>query len=151
MTDKGTCISNGTERVVVSQMHRSPGGFFDHDKSKTHSAGKYLYTARVIPYRGSWLDFEFDAKDFVHVRIDRRRKLPVTTLFFALGLTQEEIIDSFYKKVIYKREKKGWRTDYNAERMRGLRINNDMINAKTGKLAVEAGTKINPRLAKKKA
>lgn len=151
MTDKGTFIINGTERVIVSQMHRSPGVFFDHDKGKTHSSGKYLYTARVIPYRGSWLDFEFDAKDIVHVRIDRRRKLPVTTLFFALGLTQEEILDSFYKKVIYKRDKKGWRVDYNAERMRGARINNDLINAKTGKVMVEAGTKITPRLAKKLA
>ena len=151
MTDKGTFIINGTERVIVSQMHRSPGVFFDHDKGKTHSSGKYLYTARVIPYRGSWLDFEFDAKDIVHVRIDRRRKLPVTTLFFALGLTQEEILESFYKKVIYKRDKKGWRVDYNAERMRGVRVNNDLINAKTGKVMVEAGTKITPRLAKKLA
>jgi DNA-directed RNA polymerase subunit beta len=151
MTDKGTFIINGTERVIVSQMHRSPGVFFDHDKGKTHSSGKYLYTARVIPYRGSWLDFEFDAKDIVHVRIDRRRKLPVTTLFFALGLTQEEILDSFYKKVIFKRDKKGWRTDYNAERMRGVRLNNDLINAKTGKVMVEAGTKVTPRLAKKLA
>lgn len=151
MTDKGTFIINGTERVIVSQMHRSPGVFFDHDKGKTHSSGKYLYTARVIPYRGSWLDFEFDAKDIVHVRIDRRRKLPVTTLFFALGLTQEEILDSFYKKVIYKRDKKGWRTDYNAERMRGVRLNADLINAKTGKVVAEAATKITPRLAKKLA
>ncbi|WP_374630389.1 DNA-directed RNA polymerase subunit beta [Ferrovibrio sp.] len=151
MTDKGTFIINGTERVIVSQMHRSPGVFFDHDKGKTHSSGKYLYTARVIPYRGSWLDFEFDAKDFVHVRIDRRRKLPVTTLFFALGLTQEEILDSFYKKVVYKRDKKGWRTEYNAERMRGIRLASELINAKTGKVAVEAGTKITPRLARKLA
>ncbi len=151
MTDKGTFIINGTERVIVSQMHRSPGVFFDHDKGKTHSSGKYLYTARVIPYRGSWLDFEFDAKDVVHVRIDRRRKLPVTTLFFALGLTQEEILDAFYKKVIYKRDKKGWRTEYSAERMRGVRLNNDLINAKTGKVAAEAGTKVTPRLARKLA
>jgi len=151
MTDKGTFIINGTERVIVSQMHRSPGVFFDHDKGKTHSSGKYLYTARVIPYRGSWLDFEFDAKDIVHVRIDRRRKLPVTTLFFALGLTQEEILDSFYKKNIYKRDKKGWRAEYNAERMRGVRLSSDLINAKTGKVAAEAGTKVTPRLARKLA
>ena len=84
MTDNGTFIINGTERVIVSQMHRSPGVFFDHDKGKTHSSGKYLFAARVIPYRGSWLDFEFDAKDLVYVRIDRRRKLPVTTLLLAL-------------------------------------------------------------------
>ena len=87
MTDKGTFIINGTERVIVSQMHRSPGVFFDHDKGKTHSSGKFLFAARVIPYRGSWLDFEFDAKDIVHVRIDRRRKLPATTMLYALGLT----------------------------------------------------------------
>ena len=84
MTDKGTFVINGTERVIVSQMHRSPGVFFDHDKGKTHSSGKFLFAARVIPYRGSWLDFEFDAKDIVHVRIDRRRKLPVTTFLMAL-------------------------------------------------------------------
>ena len=84
MTDNGTFVINGTERVIVSQMHRSPGVFFDHDKGKTHSSGKYLFAARVIPYRGSWLDFEFDAKDLVYVRIDRRRKLPVTTLLYAL-------------------------------------------------------------------
>ena len=84
MTDNGTFIINGTERVIVCQMHRSPGVFFDHDKGKTHSSGKYLFAARVIPYRGSWLDFEFDAKDLVYVRIDRRRKLPVTTLLLAL-------------------------------------------------------------------
>ena len=84
MTDNGTFIVNGTERVIVSQMHRSPGVFFDHDKGKTHSSGKYLFAARIIPYRGSWLDFEFDAKDLIHVRIDRRRKIPVTTLLLAL-------------------------------------------------------------------
>ena len=84
MTDNGTFVINGTERVIVSQMHRSPGVFFDHDKGKTHSSGKYLFTARIIPYRGSWLDFEFDSKDLVYVRIDRKRKLPVTTLLYAL-------------------------------------------------------------------
>lgn len=84
MTDKGTFVVNGTERVIVSQMHRSPGVFFDHDGGKTHASGKYLFAARVIPYRGSWLDFEFDAKDILNVRIDRRRKLPVTTMLRAL-------------------------------------------------------------------
>jgi DNA-directed RNA polymerase subunit beta len=86
MTTNGTFIVNGTERVIVSQMHRSPGVFFDHDKGKTHASGKLLFAARVIPYRGSWLDFEFDAKDIVYARIDRRRKLPVTTLLYALGM-----------------------------------------------------------------
>ena len=97
MTQNGTFIVNGTERVIVSQMHRSPGVFFDHDKGKNHSSGKYLFAARIIPYRGSWLDFEFDAKDIVHVRIDRRRKLPVTTLLFALGMGAEEILGYFYR------------------------------------------------------
>ncbi|MEJ1976534.1 MAG: hypothetical protein WDN49_10925 [Acetobacteraceae bacterium] len=92
MTDNGTFIINGTERVIVSQMHRSPGVFFDHDKGKTHSSGKYLFTARVIPYRGSWLDFEFDSKDLVYVRIDRKRKLPVTTLLYALGLRRHRAV-----------------------------------------------------------
>src|SRR6201999_1850693 len=92
MTDKGTFIVNGTERVIVSQMHRSPGVFFDHDKGKTHSSGKYLFAARVIPYRGSWLDFEFDAKDIVYVRIDRRRKLPATTLLLALDSAATEAL-----------------------------------------------------------
>ncbi len=108
MTQHGTFVVNGTERVVVSQMHRSPGVFFDHDKGKTHSSGRLLFAGRVIPYRGSWLDFEFDAKDIVHVRIDRRRKLPATTLFYALGMDQEEICDYFYGRVTYSRHGEGW-------------------------------------------
>ena len=96
MTSNGTFVVNGTERVIVSQMHRSPGVFFDHDKGKTHSSGKLLFAARIIPYRGSWLDFEFDAKDIIHVRIDRRRKLPITTLLYALGLDGEQILHYFY-------------------------------------------------------
>ena len=96
MTAHGTFIINGTERVVVSQLHRSPGVFFDHDRGKTHSSGKFLYSARIIPYRGSWLDFEFDSKDLVHVRIDRRRKLPVTTMLYALGLDDEQILAHFF-------------------------------------------------------
>ena len=97
MTDNGTFIINGTERVIVSQMHRSPGVFFDHDKGKTHSSGKLLFAARIIPYRGSWLDIEFDAKDIVHARIDRRRKIPVTSLLMALGMDGEEILSTFYE------------------------------------------------------
>src|SRR6201997_1242278 len=100
MTDKGTFIVNGTERVIVSQMHRSPGVFFDHDKGKTHASGKLLFAARIIPYRGSWLDFEFDAKDVVYVRIDRKRKIQVTSLLFALGLDGEQILSTFYKKIL---------------------------------------------------
>ena len=99
MTDNGTFVINGTERVIVSQMHRSPGVFFDHDKGKTHSSGKLLFAARIIPYRGSWLDIEFDAKDIVHARIDRRRKIPVTSLLYALGLASEEILEFFYDRI----------------------------------------------------
>ena len=97
MTENGTFVINGTERVIVSQLHRSPGVFFDHDKGKTHSSGKLLYSARVIPYRGSWLDFEFDPKDMVYVRIDRRRKLPATILLRSLGYSSEEILGMFYE------------------------------------------------------
>jgi len=96
MTDHGTFVINGTERVIVSQLHRSPGVFFDHDKGKTHSSGKLLFSARIIPYRGSWLDFEFDPKDSVFARIDRRRKLPVTIILRALGLNNEEMLDIFF-------------------------------------------------------
>ena len=103
MTSNGTFIVNGTERVIVSQMHRSPGVFFDHDKGKSHSSGKLLFAARIIPYRGSWLDIEFDAKDIVYARIDRRRKIPVTSLLFALGLDGEEILSTFYKTITYTR------------------------------------------------
>src|SRR5258706_11049416 len=98
MTDNGTFIINGTERVIVSQLHRSPGVFFDHDKGKTHSSGKLLFSARIIPYRGSWLDFEFDPKDCVFARIDRRRKLPVSIILRALGMTEEEMLDTFFEK-----------------------------------------------------
>ena len=112
MTDKGTFIVNGTERVIVSQMHRSPGVFFDHDKGKTHASGKLLFAARVIPYRGSWLDFEFDAKDIVYVRIDRRRKLPATTFLYALGMDGEEILTTFYDVVPFEKREGGWATPY---------------------------------------
>ena len=115
MTMNGTFVVNGTERVIVSQMHRSPGVFFDHDKGKTHSSGKLLFAARIIPYRGSWLDIEFDAKDIVFARIDRRRKLPVTSLLYALGLDAEEILSTFYKQIIYKRQKDGWRVPFDAD------------------------------------
>ncbi|TNE42919.1 MAG: DNA-directed RNA polymerase subunit beta [Alphaproteobacteria bacterium] len=149
MTENGTFVVNGTERVIVSQMHRSPGVFFDHDKGKTHSSGKLLFAARVIPYRGSWLDFEFDAKDIVHVRIDRRRKLPVTSLLYALGMDSEEILDFFYDTVSYKKVKNGWQTPFNGERLKGVKVTHDLVNAKTGKVVVEAGRKITPRLARK--
>jgi DNA-directed RNA polymerase subunit beta len=149
MTQNGTFVVNGTERVIVSQMHRSPGVFFDHDKGKTHSSGKLLFAARIIPYRGSWLDFEFDAKDIVHVRIDRRRKLPVTTLLKALGMDTEEILDFFYNNVRYTRQKDGWRTPFEPDRLRGVKLMSDLINAKTGKKVADAGTKFTVRLGKK--
>jgi len=177
MTKNGTFIINGTERVIVSQMHRSPGVFFDHDKGKTHSSGKYLFAARVIPYRGSWLDFEFDAKDHLYVRIDRRRKLPVTTLLMALdsketealraeratasktllpyeaqGMSKEEILGAFYDSVIFHHGKKGWTAPFNPERYRGgVKLIADLIDAKTGKARVEAGEKLTPRIARKLA
>src|SRR5687768_13860732 len=150
MTLNGTFVVNGTERVIVSQMHRSPGVFFDHDKGKTHSSGKYLFAARVIPYRGSWLDFEFDAKDIIHVRIDRRRKLPATTLLYALGMSDEEILGYFYDQTVYVRDKRrGWKTGFKPERLRGLKLLTDLVNAKTGKPVVEAGTKVTSRVLTK--
>ena len=149
MTDNGTFIINGTERVIVSQMHRSPGVLFDHDKGKTHMSGKYLFAARVIPYRGSWLDFEFDAKDIVNVRIDRKRKLPVTTLLYALGLTGEQILDTFYDTVVYERGEGGWQIPYVPENWRGQKPLYDVANAATGEVVFAAGTKVTPRAATK--
>src|SRR6201995_5189450 len=150
MTENGTFVVNGTERVIVSQMHRSPGVFFDHDKGKTHSSGKLLFAARVIPYRGSWLDFEFDAKDIVHVRIDRRRKLPATTLLYALGLTQEEILGYFYGKIGFKHNKDGsWSTPLEPTWMRNAKTASDGKNAKNGDVILEAGTKITVRALRK--
>ncbi|KSB87861.1 DNA-directed RNA polymerase subunit beta [Caulobacter vibrioides] len=151
MTDKGTFIVNGTERVIVSQMHRSPGVFFDHDKGKTHASGKLLFAARVIPYRGSWLDFEFDAKDIVYVRIDRRRKLPATTFLYALGMDGEEILTTFYDVVPFEKRSGGWATPYKAERWRGVKPEVALIDADTGEEVAPAGQKISARTAKKLA
>jgi DNA-directed RNA polymerase subunit beta len=149
MTGNGTFIINGTERVIVSQMHRSPGVLFDHDRGKTHSSGKYLFAARVIPYRGSWLDFEFDAKDIVNVRIDRKRKLPVTALLYALGLDAEEILAEFYNRITYLRGEGGWQIPFVVEQWRGLKPSFDVIDAKTGEVIFPAATKISPRAANK--
>ena len=149
MTPNGTFVVNGTERVVVSQMHRSPGVFFDHDRGKTHSSGKLLFACRVIPYRGSWLDFEFDAKDLVFARIDRRRKLPVTTVLYSLGMDREGIMDAYYDTVEYKVKKnKGWVTKFFPERIRGTRPAFDIVDAKSGKVIAEAGKKVTPRAVK---
>src|SRR5256885_1691816 len=151
MTNNGPFVVNGTERVIVSQMHRSPGVFFDHDKGKTHSSGKLLFAARIIPYRGSWLDLEFDAKDIVYARIDRRRKIQVTSLFYALGIDAETILNTFYKKVPYKRQKDGWRVPFDANRFRGYKAVNDLIDADSGRVVVEAGKKITVRQARQLA
>jgi DNA-directed RNA polymerase subunit beta len=185
MTDNGTFVINGTERVIVSQMHHSPGVFYDHDKGKTHSSGKLLFTARIIPYRGSWLDFEFDAKDLLHVRIDRRRKMPVTTLMLALVLEQDDegrddlaalglslgdvrpleqrdgdkrktytllpegVLKLFYGQVVYVRSGHGWKQPFRPERLRGLKLTSDLVDATSGDVLAEAGTKLTPRLLKR--
>ena len=148
MTSNGTFIVNGTERVIVSQMHRSPGVFFDHDKGKSHSSGKLLFAARIIPYRGSWLDIEFDAKDIVHARIDRRRKIPVTSLFYALGMDGEEILSTFYDTARYEHTAEGWRVPFNADRLKGTKTTVDLIDADTGEVVVEAGKKMTARSAR---
>jgi DNA-directed RNA polymerase subunit beta len=149
MTDNGTFVVNGTERVIVSQMHRSPGVFFDHDRGKTHASGKYLFSARIIPYRGSWLDFEFDAKDLVHVRIDRRRKLPVTTLLLGLGLGREGILETFYGEVRFTASGQGWKTAFRADKLLGQKLTTDLVDAASGNVLAEAGTKVTPRLVKR--
>lgn len=176
MTDKGTFICNGTERVVVSQMHRSPGVFFDHDKGKTVASGKYLFAARVIPYRGSWLDFEFDAKDLLYARIDRRRKLPITSVLYSLyskateekiaklakegkkidpaeikGMDKEEILNYFYDADTYVADKKTWKVKFEPSRMKGVKFEFDLVNAKTGDVVLEKGKKLSPRSAQKLA
>ena len=148
MTNNGTFIVNGTERVIVSQMHRSPGVFFDHDKGKSHSSGKLLFAARVIPYRGSWLDIEFDAKDIVYARIDRRRKIPVSSLLMALGMDGEDILSTFYTKSFYKRDGKGWRVPFQPETLKGQKVLADLIDADSGEVVVESGKKLTPRLLK---
>src|SRR6516225_346051 len=174
MTKNGTFIINGTERVIVSQMHRSPGVFFDHDKGKTHSSGKYLFAARVIPYRGSWLDFEFDSKDLVYVRIDRKRKLPVTTLLYALesaatttlraereakgevvepgevrGMDQEEILNYFYSQVVFDRTPKGWARPFDPDAFRGVKQLEPIIDAETGEVVADAEAKLTQRQARR--
>ena len=177
MTSNGTFIVNGTERVIVSQMHRSPGVFFDHDRGKTHASGKFLFASRVISaYRGSWLDFEFDAKDILNVRIDRKRKLPATTFMMALpdvesedyiekclkkdeeidpiqitGMSREEILSHFYKTVTYNRKGDGWQYDFNVDALKGSKLVRDLIDAKTKEVIATAGSKMTPRSLKKLA
>jgi len=146
MTDNGTFIINGTERVVVSQMHRSPGVFFDHDRGKTHSSGKILFAARIIPYRGSWMDFEFDPKDIVNARIDRKKKIPATTILYSLGYDAEEILSMFYKSEDYAKFKNGWKKDFIQENLVGSKSLFPLISK--GKVIVEQGKKLTPRLLK---
>lgn len=142
MTDDGTFIINGTERVVVSQLHRSSGVFFDHDKGKNSASGKLLYTARVIPYRGSWLDFEFDAKDILYVRIDRRRKLHATILLKALGYTEAELLDRFYKKETIRIKEGKFEKRLNYDLLRGQRALTDLIDPSNGRVLVKKGRRI---------
>ncbi|MGI4959963.1 MAG: DNA-directed RNA polymerase subunit beta [Janthinobacterium lividum] len=174
MTDNGTFIINGTERVIVSQMHRSPGVFFDHDKGKTHSSGKFLFAARVIPYRGSWLDFEFDSKDMVYVRIDRKRKLPVTTLLYALeskasevarakkiadggdvdamdvrGMDADEILSNFYGQVVFVKSAKGWARPFDPDAFRGMKLLEPLVDADTGEIVAKADDKLTARATRK--
>ena len=146
MTENGTFIINGTERVVVSQMHRSPGVFFDHDRGKTHSSGKILFAARIIPYRGSWMDFEFDPKDIVNARIDRKKKIPATTILYSLGYDSEEILSMFYKSEHYTKYKDGWKKDFKAENIVGGKSLFPLVSK--GKVIVEQGKKFTPRLLK---
>ena len=173
MTNKGTFVFNGTTRVVVSQMHRSPGVFFDHDKGKSHSTGKFLFASRLIPYNGSWIDFEFDGKDLIYVRIDKRRKLLASSLLLALddeksasyrnecekkgkeidyakmnGMTHEKLFSFFYKTKNLKRKTKGWEFDYVEQDYLGSRLDYDIIDSKSGEVFAKYGDKFNSLLAK---
>jgi len=152
MTPSGTFVVNGVERVVVNQMHRSPGVFFDHDKGKTHASGKLLFNCRVIPNRGSWLDFEFDVKDILYFRIDRKRKLPVTTLLYALGYKREEILDLFYgfKNFDFDKNSQKWKTKFNPEDYkRPIKLRDDLVSSSDKKIVLKKGSKINYTIAKK--
>ncbi|MEC9247886.1 MAG: DNA-directed RNA polymerase subunit beta [Pseudomonadota bacterium] len=147
MTKTGTFVINGTERVIVSQLHRSPGVFFDHDKGKTHSSGKLLFSARIIPYRGSWLDFEFDPKDHVYVRIDRRRKLPATVLLRALGMSNQDILETFFERDRFVIGSDQVRFALVPERLRGETLDFDLVDRK-GNILVEAGRRVTARHTK---
>jgi len=152
MTPSATFITNGVERVVVNQMHRSPGVFFDHDKGKTHASGKLLFNCRIIPGRGSWLDFEFDPKDILYFRIDRKKKLPISTILFALGLSREKIVSTFYSisKYNYNSESKMWITNFDPEHYkRPIKLPNDLIDSKSNKKILSKGEKLNFIIAKK--
>ena len=153
MTNSGTFITNGVQRVVVNQMHRSPGVFFDHDKGKTHASGKLLFNCRVIPNRGSWLDFEYDVKDFLYFKIDRKKKIFASTLLLALGYTKSEIVDEFYEseKFTFDSKELKWKTKLNPENYKAKNFSEEVIDAKTGKVVIKLGDKINYLNAKKLA
>jgi len=153
MTNSGTFITNGVQRVVVNQMHRSPGVFFDHDKGKTHASGKLLFNARVIPNRGSWLDFEYDVKDFLYFKIDRKKKIFASTLLLALGFTKTEIADEFYESEKYTFDSKTekWKTKFNPENYKAKNFSEEVTNAKTEEVVIKLGDKINFLNAKKLA
>ncbi len=151
MTNSGTFITNGVQRVVVNQMHRSPGVFFDHDKGKSHASGKLLFNCRVIPNRGSWLDFEFDVKDLLYFRVDRKKKILVSTLLLALGFTKSDMVNEFYDKEIYNYDSKSkkWKTKFNPENYKSKNFSEEIIDAKTNKIIIKKGEKINYLKAKK--
>ena len=153
MTDSGTFITNGVQRVVVNQMHRSPGVFFDHDKGKTHASGKLLFNCRVIPNRGSWLDFEYDVKDFLYFKIDRKKKILASTLLLALGYTRSEIVDEFYSSENYTFDSKTekWKTKFNPENYKAKNFSEEVIDGKTGNIIIKLGDKISFLNAKKLA
>src|SRR5881392_2374882 len=144
MTRNGSFVINGTERVIVSRLHRSPGVFFEHDRGKTHSSGKLLFSARVIPYRGSWLDFEFDPKDYLYFRVDRRRKMPVTILLKALGLSNEDILKQFFVFDTFHLSPKGAQLEFVPERLRGEMARFD-VHGKDGKVVVAKDKRITAR------
>ena len=152
MTPSGTFVVNGVERVVVNQMHRSPGVFFDHDKGKTHASGKLLFNCRIIPNRGSWLDFEYDAKDLLYFRIDRKRKLPITTLLYAIGYNKKEMLNLFYdfKVIRFDKTRDKWETKFNPnDYKRPIKLRTDLVNSKDNKKVLKMGSKINFMIAKK--
>ena len=151
MTDSGTFITNGVQRVVVNQMHRSPGVFFDHDKGKSHASGKLLFNCRVIPNRGSWLDLEYDVKDFLYFRIDRKKKIFASTFLMALGFTKNEIVDEFYnnESFTYNSKNQKWKTKFNPENYKAKNFSEEVIDAKTEKVVIKLGEKINFLNAKK--
>jgi len=148
MTGNGTFMVNGTERVIVSQLHRSPGVFFEHDKGRTHSTGKLLYSARIIPYRGSWIDFEFDPRDVLYVRIDRRRKFPATVLLRALGMTTEDLLNYYYRKDLIVLDAKQYTKQFVADHLLGSRVSRDVKDPKSGEVIAREGRKFNKAIVR---